>query len=733
MLTKVKVARFFLGSVALGGALWASRAGAQEGSGPEPSESRPVESGAPAAAPKPGGDESQSEELPPLEPRPEGSLLDLPLEQLTTVPVRVPVPQAFDTQVTSVARTPVRVARTPAAVYVITQEDIRRSGVRSLPDALRMAPGVNVAQIDTNTFAISIRGFNDQFSNKLLVLIDGRTIYTPTFSGVYWELRDVLLADVERIEVIRGPGSTIWGSNAVNGIINIITYSAKDTQGAYAGGGAGNQERAFGEGRIGGKIGDEGYYRVWTKYFDRGDGSIVGTGQDANDRWDNLRGGFRIDKEYSDEDALMVQGEMFKGRAGILQNIPIDTFPFTISSNAPWDFTGGNILGRFSHKFSDEADWSIQLYYDRTDIVTASISEIRDIIDLDFVNRFPVGEGQNLTWGTGYRFTTDQESGTFALSFDPPDRSLHFANTFIQDEFKLIKDRLSWFLGSKFEYNTFTGFVIQPGTRLLWTPDERQTVWGSVTRAVRIPSRAEDDIRIVQQVAPAALFPNLGPLPPGSLVAGRLIGNRYFYSEEVLALETGYRVAPTERLAFDATTFLNFYGNLRTVEPTAPVFVPGVPPIFFIQQTLGNLMYGETWGFELASTWDVTDFWKLRGSYSFLDMQMHLLGSSQDTTTEAIEGQSPQSTISMRSFLQLTRTIDFDTSLYYVDTLPAYSIPSYARVDVRLAWHPTRSLELILGVQNLFDEKHQEFVPSIFDSAIVDLRRSVYGMVTWRF
>ncbi|MFO0949274.1 MAG: TonB-dependent receptor [Planctomycetota bacterium] len=668
-------------------------------------------------------------------PEQDESFLDLPLEQLTQLDVRVPVPPVFDTEVTTVARTPTRVTRTPAAVYVITQEDIRRSGVRSLPDALRMAPGVQVAQIDTNTFAISIRGFNDQYSNKLLVLIDGRSIYTPTFSGVYWDLRDVLLEDVERIEVIRGPGSTIWGSNAVNGIINIITYSAKDTQQIYAGGGAGNTELSFGEGRIGGKIGSDTFYRVYAKYFDRDDSVLLDGGKNS-DGWENVRGGLRLDREFSEEDSFTFQAEMFKGESGGLLDLPQLTPPYNIVSNQPSTYTGGHVLARWMHKYSDEADWSAQFYYDRTDIVQVNIAEIRDIFDFDFVNRFPLGRRQEITWGAGYRFTPDQERGTFGLNFTPEDRFLNFVSTFIQDEFKLIEDRLSWFLGSKLEYNDFTGVVIQPGTRLLWTPDERQTIWASVTRAVRIPSRAEDDITIVQSVVPAGqLDPaQFGNLPADLPVSFNLVGSRGFQSEDLLALELGYRVSPTDQLGIDVTPFLNFYDNLRTFDPVPPYFSATPLPLHLIVPSRAqNLMYGETYGTEVATTWDATEYWKLRGSYSWLDMQLHARSTSAQSQAEQIEGESPNNQFTVRSFLALTSRLDLDTSVYYVDNLPALNVPNYVRVDMRVGWRPTDSLELILGVQNMFDPEHQEYAPTVFTSATSVLERSIYGMVKWRF
>lgn len=647
--------------------------------------------------------------------------------------------------VTSVSKKEEKLSEAAAAIHVITQEDIRRSGVTSIPEALRLAPGMQVARLDSHTWAISARGFNDIFANKLLVLLDGRSVYTPLFSGVFWEIQDTLLEDIERIEVIRGPGATLWGANAVNGVINIITKRAKDTQGFLITGGGGTEERGFGGVRYGTKLSDNAFLRVYGKYFNR-DESVLPNGDDAGDAWQMGQGGFRIDWDASENNLLTFQGDVYGGKLEqtLTRLSPIP--PFTPNNvHGRSDEAGGNLLGRWTHEFAADSRMALQTYYDRTFRDSANFKEDRDAFDVDFQHRFALGHRQDIVWGLGYRLTTDKvrETDNFDVSLDPPSRTTHLFSSFVQDEITLVKERLNLTLGSKFEHNDFTGFEYQPSGRLVWTPHKRHTFWGAISRAVRTPSRAEDDIRLNQRpVFPANAFfpPNaLFPGSPGSPPAvTSIFGDRNFDSEKLMAYEFGYRVQPHKRLSVDLALFYNEYDDLRTLEPGTPFFRflpshPGVPPphIAFV---VGNRMSGETYGVEIAPAWQMTDWWRWRVSYTFLEMHLHTDGSSGDTTTEqGIEGSNPHHQLTLSSSIDFPHDVTLDWAVRYVDQLPARMIDSYVVMDVRLAWRPIKNLELSIVGQNLLDDRHPESAPSFIATQPTEVQHSVYGKITWRF
>ncbi len=386
-----------------------------------------------------------------------------------------------------------------------------------------MAPGLQVAQIDSNKWAISARGFNGIFANKLLVLIDGRTVYTPLFAGVYWNLQDTMLEDIERIEVIRGPGATLWGANAVNGVINIITKRAEDTQGGLVTGGFGTEERGFGGVRYGGKLGDDSHYRVYAKYFNRDD-SPRSSGGDIADDWDFFRAGFRADWNFSETDTLTFQGDIYKGDAGQTTFIVLPGPPFMIEADDTVDVAGGNVLVRYTHIFSDTSDLYLQLYYDRTERDEQIFSEDMDIFDIELRHRFRFSERHEIIWGLGYRHIIDEAIGSFGLSFEEERHKEHVAGAFIQDEITLVEDRLRLTLGSKFEHDKHAGWKIQPNARILFTPSDRQTVWAAVSHADRTPSRFNHDAIL-----------NYASFPPGVVL--RLLGSDDFGAEELTAFE----------------------------------------------------------------------------------------------------------------------------------------------------------------------------------------------------
>jgi len=411
------------------------------------------------------------------------------------------IEELMNIEVSTVSKKNDAMFATPAAITVITAEDIRRSGHQSIPEVLRMVPGVHVARIDSNKWAITARGFNSMYAEKLLVLIDGRTVYTPLYSGVYWDVQDLMLEDVEQIEIVKGPGGTLWGANAVNSIINIITKKARDTQGTLVTGGIGTEEKGFSSLRYGGKLGENAYYRVYAKYFNR-DESVYANGDHANDRSDMLREGFRIDWDYSEQDQITLQGDFYDGHSAqrIRQTSP-GPAPFVPGTNFQadnnMDIRGLNTLARWTRKHSDSSSTSLQFYYDRTERYAIQLGESRDTFDIDFQHRSQISDDHNLIWGLGYRHTGDNIDNSYTVAFNPSSCDNELFTGFVQDEITILDDLLKFIVGTKVEKNDYTGCEFQPSARLLWTPDERNTVWASFTRAVSTPSRTNADMTII--------------------------------------------------------------------------------------------------------------------------------------------------------------------------------------------------------------------------------------------
>lgn len=642
-------------------------------------------------------------------------LTELTLEQLMTI------------EITSVSKKEEPLWDSAAAVFVITGEDIRRAGVKSIPEALRLAPGIQVAQFGSNRWAISARGFNATFSNKLLVLIDGRSVYTPLFAGVFWDVQDTLLEDIDRIEVIRGPGGTLWGANAVNGVINVITKQARVTQGGYIEVGGGSEERGFVGTRYGGRVGDDLFYRGYFKYANR-DNLVTATGRDGIDDWRTYRGGFRLDWEPSTRDTVTVQGDLYKGDFGQTLTVPSLSPPFSLtrSSDGRDDFSGGNLLSRWRHRTADRHETSLQFYYDRTHRDELLFQETRDTVDLEFQYRFPVGTRHDLIWGIDTRVTVDDIGNSPSLVFTPTRRTDHLVSGFIQDQIALIRDRLVLTLGSKFEHNSYSSFEAQPNARLVYSPNAWNRIWTAVSRAVRTPARFERDVR-----TDTAAFPGSG----GMTTLVQTVGNSDFTSEEELAFELGYRVQPAEWLSIDLAGFYTIYDNLRTAEPGVPVPALGAsPPHIVLPFGLDNRMSGNTYGVEIASTWHPLRFWRLHLNYSYLEIKLHPDQTSAEPVAD--ERRSPRHQVQVRSLVDLPWRLQFDTSVFFVDRLPKLvpSVPSYVRLDLRLGWRPTQTFDLSLVGQNLLDNRHPEW-GSIFGVPVrpLEVQRSVYVQASWRF
>ena len=650
----------------------------------------------------------------------EGAPLDL---------MALSIEELMGIEVTLVSRKEEKLFEAPAAVFALTREDIRRSGATNIPDVLRLVPGLVVAHIDANKWAISARGFNGRFAQRLLVQIDGRSVYTPLFSGVFWEVQDVLLEDVERIEVIRGPGATLWGANAVNGIINIVTRSAQDSQGGLAAAGGGTEERAFGRVRYGGRLRNGAYYRIYGKYFDR-DGFVNAAGRTGADDWDMARGGFRVDWDLQEKDALTIQGDLYGGDAGQRYRFASLEAPYRIEVEDDTRWTGGNVLARWRRVISQRSDLALQLYYDRSGWDGALLEEIRNTYDVDFQHRFMLGQRQEVVWGAGYRHTRDDTEESFVLALEPAGRGLDRFSLFAQDDIELVGEKLHLIAGSKFEHNDYTGFEFQPTARLLWTPRAQHTAWAAASRAVRIPSRADEDVRILfQTLPPDSLFAGSSPV----LIVG--VGGRDFKAEKLNAYEMGYRFWPRPGLVFDLAAFYNDYADLRsglaagsyTEEDPAPVHL--VIPFEAV-----NLLEAETYGVEVAADWhSATLPWRCRAAYSYLEMQLHVGPGVDPVLGEGAEGESPAHQFYVWSSADLRRDIRLDGVARFVDRLPWHDFDAYLGLDLRLAWEPVDKVEIALVGRDLLDAHHPEFRAFFVDTEPTETQRSAYATLSWTF
>jgi iron complex outermembrane receptor protein len=632
----------------------------------------------------------------------------------------------MEVEITSVSKRPQKLSDAAAAIFVITQDDIRRSGATNIPDALRMAPGVNVARISAHSWAISIRGFNDRFANKLLVLMDGRALYTELFSGVLWRRQDTVMGDIERIEVIRGPGASIWGANAVNGVINIITKKASDTQGFMLSAGAGSETKLMPAVRYGGVIQDMGHYRIYAKGKEIGK-SVDPQGNDLPDDRRSLQGGFRLDLDLAGNNQLTVQGDFYNQRNANRLGYTNLTPPYIFSQDTEIEDTGANLLARWSKTNPGGDSWYLQGYYDynnsQDDVIIEWSSQA---VDLEFNHNLKIGERHKLAWGLGFRWFHTATDAFRVTSFDPQVNSNKHFSTFVQDEFAVVPEKLFFTLGSKFEYNDDTGFEVQPSARLLWKADKDNAIWAAASRAVRTPSRGELD-GSNQVVQPQAFSPP---------ILFELSGNPDLESEELIALEMGLHSALTGDLSIDFAVFYNIYDSLfRVTEPSgSPLFQPMPVPHLVLSTQADNQLKATSYGFEVAVNWDVLSNLRLIGTYSFLFIDMEDEGDEPILFGDTVPGRSPRHSFGLRAQLSLTESLDLDAWLRYVDELPDLEVPSYLTVDLRVAWRPVKGLEISLVGQNLLDNRHPEFVQTTFyESVPSEVERSVYLNITWRF
>jgi iron complex outermembrane receptor protein len=575
-------------------------------------------------------------------------LVDLSIEELTQVPI------------TSVSRRPEPLATAASAIQIITGEEVRRSGASVLPEALRLAPNLQVKQITSNDWSVTSRGFISlrteagTLSNKLLVMIDGQAIYTPVFGGVYWESHNILLDDIDRIEVVSGPGGTLWGANAVNGVINIIRRSASHTQGWYGNLTTGALLDDYSL-RYGGRIGDRGHFRVYGQQLKRY--AIVA---DGSDEWQTHQGGFRVDLDLSSRDRLTVQGDMQSGEEG-------RETEFGINSR--------NLMAIWEHQQSEDSQWRLATYVNGRWRALSSVDLKEDVFDIDLQHRFRTSAATNIVWGASYRSYEDQTTPrSEEVRFIPDSRRLLTSNAFVQGEIIAIPDRLMLTLGTKFSDSEYSGFEIQPSVRLAWRATESGTLWSAISRAVRTPTRLDRDF----------------------LTEG-LAGNPGFDSEKVIAYEAGYRWQPSPRASLSIAAYYNRYQDLRSFSANSD------PPPALI---LGNDFEVDSWGAELFGMFAITERWRLRAFYSHLDAHFEATSPAAVSDPVSAENRDSSYVLGLHSMMDLGRGFQLDIFMRRIgatganDIPPDPGVPAHNNLDARLAWQ-NRNWEVALIGQNL--------------------------------
>lgn len=632
--------------------------------------------------------------------------------------------QLMEITITSVSKKSQHLADTAAAVYVISQEDIRRSGATSIPEALAMAPGIQVARISASKWSISARGFGGYTSNKLLVLIDGRSVYTPAYSGTFWDMQNTLLEDIDRIEIIRGPGGTIWGANAVNGVINIITKKAQDTEGSLVRARVGIEARAGVAARVGGKIGSVGSGRIYATADDHDSNVLAGTGEDANDGWRNKQTGFRADGQLGDRNEWNIQGDIYKNNGNqISYPFWIDGPPYLTANRDDYEAEGGNIVGSWRHRLAGGDLLTFKSYFDSSSRQEPYYDLSFNTLDLDLQYETTLGNRHSLTMGSGFR----QIDGTFVDTYQVaiPDQINHLASAFFQDEIKLIDRRLWLTLGSKYEHNDFTGSEWQPSARLLWKPGQDHSVWTSIARAVRTPSLVERTGSLTVAVSPS----------PSGIQKYTLNGRSDFDSETLVAYETGYRWQARTNLSFDLAAYYNDYDQIYD---TAISIDPDQPTMEF-----ANVRQGNGQGVEFVANWQANSRLSLTASYTWqeLDLTSDLTDDRQGPEKDVAEAAIPTHQAYIRSTINLAEKWQLNSSLRYVDDIEGLdsitqktflAVDSYFLFDANLIWKPMQNLEVMLAGQNLLNSSQLQYVAELITPA-TEIERIVYGKITWRF
>ena len=656
------------------------------------------------------------------------ALILVPGMAQTSVPVDLTgasLEDLMNIQVTSVSKKEQSLSKAAGSIYVITQDDIRHSGATNVPDLLRMVPGVDVARINANTWAISIRGFNSQYSGKVLVLVDGRTVYTPLFSGVYWDQQTMPLENIDRIEVIRGPGGTVWGANAMNGVVNIISKSSKDTHGGLVSAEAGSQDRAQGLAQYGGSAGGNGSYRVYGRYTMNEDSpSLPGT-IPATDDAHSSQMGFRSDWDLSPRDTLTAQGDLLgASESQTITTLFLNRPPGYYILSDQVRVAAGNVLGRWNHVFANSSETTLQIYYDSFRRFDQGL-ENQSTGDVDFQYHFHLGKRNDIVAGIGYRLTNQSFTEGYEVVLGTGHRQDNLLSTFIQDEVRLTNS-VSLTAGVKLEDNAYTRFEFEPSVQLAWSPGGRQTVWASVSRAIQQPSwlyaaALVDQAAVPVQGAGTAIY--------------QISGSPQGLAPAVLNYELGYRAELSKRLTLDTTAFLGDYDRLQTLEPETPFFAASpAPPHLVLPNVFGNLAGGTTYGIEASAHWDVAKWCRISPGFSFLQTNLSLNDGVGDATIIAFTSTgSPKRQAQLRSNIKLPHHVEWDTSVYFVGSLAQGPVPAYTRVDTRVGWHIGEYVDVGITGQNLLTPRHIEFLGGGLQVTPMETARAIVAKITWHF
>lgn len=625
----------------------------------------------------------------------------MPLEELTRQ------------KIYSVSKKSENPTQSPSSVYVITNEDLRQMGIMHWAEALRTVPGLHVARLNANKWMVTSRGFSEQFSNKLLVLIDGRVVYSPLFSGVFWDQQDIPLEDIKQIEVIRGPGATIWGANAVNGIINVITKHSKETQGNFVSTLASTNGDRILSGYSGHQTAESGYYRAFAKLRDSGDYPAI-SARSYDDGWKFGRAGFRYDQALAGKDSLNVQGELFKGAENQYYNLPSLSAPFTVRDEHEETFKGGNISAKWQHSISPDTDLNLHAYLDYNDRDLRVANVHVGIADIEAQVDTHLNERHTLSIGGGYRFITDWIENTPYLIYTPDNRITHVVSAFVQDEIALVPHTLFLTLGSKVEYNSYSDIDFQPSAKLAWHIDKHNMLWAGVSRALRTPSRGTQDL-------------SLQVVGTGAGYMAR-VGNPRFDPEELIAYEIGFKTTEISGLTADITAFYNQYDKLRTFQlgPSAGINNVGFPFNISNGGSAGNL------GFEAAAKYYFTPRHWVSAAYTYFRPDLSLDSNVVDNVFLTDAGRSPKQQLAIRSSYKMLENVTLNNSLYSVGRLHSINIDSYLRYDANIVFNISDNADLTIAALNMFDSRHQEFSAPLYGDA-AEVPRTLYAQVSLHF
>jgi iron complex outermembrane receptor protein len=645
-------------------------------------------------------------------------LADMSLEELSKVEIWV----------TTASKKPEKLWEAASAVYVITQEDIRRSAATTIPDLLRMVPGLFVGNVDSSTWIVGTRGLANEYAVDLLVLIDGRQVNFLGWGGTFWNIQDYPLEDIERIEIIRGPGGTLWGTNSGNGVINIITKHAKDTQGGLVSGIAGT-DLYKGVFRYGGKMGKDAHYRIYGIYKDV-DSNQTADGNDSVDNWSFGKAGFRIDWTPSEQDAFTFQGDVYQDDVWFTwpgKDYPYPEF-YPIKDRYIKEKEGIDLQVQWDHTFDDGSQMKWLTYYDYFSLGNDEIAKLNyDLLKTDIQYQFHPFSNHEFIVGGGYRLIADDTANGLFVTVAPQSANKQTFTAYFQDNYTIIEDKLKLSLGSHFQYSDYSGFDYQPSARLTYTPYEQYTIWASITRSAQHYYRGESETSYIFYAQDAPYGTGVIPMLDYLSYEG------HADSESILSFEIGQRLQSTRNLSFDLTTFYNLIDDHCTIDTDweHPIFYSVPIPHFKVYGYPGNNLNGETYGAELAANAQITETWKLMASYSALDIQLHRGANSNDFVFYSLESASPHHQIKVQSYLDIVKNVKLDASYYFIDEISGWGISPHGRLDVRLGWEPTERLEVSVVGTNLLDDQTHE--ANGMYTAYTEVERGVYAKLTYRF